>query len=252
MLANMGIKSDIKEDYNKKYDHTYFNVNVCLEDLKEIYAGGSVKYSVLNFDGRKKERYNRSNHVPKSVWDEFLNWRNKHVRLSDNTMKDGTGKFDISSDFLYSYRKRELLTKEVAYYIASSKIISKDLDLYKIARMIVDGFWFQKISNINVLNEQKTVYDVTVPVGHSFIANSIVSHNSFMLMETATYAMQMGYKVWFISLEMTRNQVVRRMWQQWMDSVAEEQTVTIPYFDEQGNICERFADTSGKPDVVSQ
>ena len=63
---------------------------------------------------------------------------------------------------------------------------------------------------------------------------------SFMLMETASYAMQMGLKVWFISLEMTRNQVVRRMWQQWTDSVSEKQTVTVPYFDEKNNICERF------------
>jgi hypothetical protein len=70
---------------------------------------------------------------------------------------------------------------------------------------------------------------------------------SFMLMETATYAMQMGLKVWFISLEMTRNQVVRRMWQQWMDSVAEPQTVTIPYFDEEGNICERYEEREPVP-----
>ena len=60
---------------------------------------------------------------------------------------------------------------------------------------------------------------------------------SFGLMETASYAMHMGLKVWFVSLEMTRNQVVRRMWQQWTDSVSKEQEITLPYFDEHNNIC---------------
>jgi len=80
MLANMGIKSDIKEDYNKKYDHTYFNVNVCLEDLKEIFADGSVKYGVLNFECGRKERYNRSNHVPKyGMGVNYLDWRKQSM-----------------------------------------------------------------------------------------------------------------------------------------------------------------------------
>ena len=53
---------------------------------------------------------------------------------------------------------------------------------------------------------------------------------SMALMDIASYGMQMGLKIWFISLEMTRNQIVRRMWQQWTDSVLKEQEVTVPYF----------------------
>lgn len=56
------------------------------------------------------------------------------------------------------------------------------------------------------------------------------------MMEIATHAMQTGLKVWFVSLEMTRNQVIRRMWQQWTDSVLEEKEVTIPFFDRDDNI----------------
>lgn len=63
---------------------------------------------------------------------------------------------------------------------------------------------------------------------------------TFMMMELATHAMYVGKKVWFISLEMTRNQVIRRLWQQWTDSVASEKEVTIPYFDENNDIRERY------------
>lgn len=63
---------------------------------------------------------------------------------------------------------------------------------------------------------------------------------TWALMEIASHAMQTGLKVWFISLEMTRNQVIRRLWQQWTDSVSSEQEVTIPYFDERDNIQERY------------
>lgn len=59
---------------------------------------------------------------------------------------------------------------------------------------------------------------------------------TWAMMEIASHAMQSGKKVWFISLEMTRNQIIRRMWQQWTDSVLEEQEVTIPFFDRDGNI----------------
>lgn len=63
---------------------------------------------------------------------------------------------------------------------------------------------------------------------------------TWMLMEIATHAMQTGHKVWFISLEMTRNQITRRLWQQWTDSVTEEQEITIPYFDRNNDIKERY------------
>lgn len=63
---------------------------------------------------------------------------------------------------------------------------------------------------------------------------------TWQLMEIASHAMQTGLKVWFISLEMTRNQIIRRLWQQWTDSVASEQEVTIPYFDRNHDIQERY------------
>jgi replicative DNA helicase len=59
---------------------------------------------------------------------------------------------------------------------------------------------------------------------------------TFAMMDIASYAMQTGCKVWFISLEMTKNQVVRRLWQQWSGSIAtQEEDIVEPRF-EDGNI----------------
>lgn len=240
MLANMGVKSDIKTSYVAKYKHTYFTVNVKVEDLDDIYKDGSVKYNNLVFERKGKERYNRSNHVPAFVWEEFIQWRDKHIHKNNGKFKLSNERFDISSNYLYSYRQRQLLTDDVAEYIYSSNLIDKNLMLYRVAEMIVKGFWFQKVCHTETKNEPVMVYDVTVPNDHSFIVNSIVSHNTWQLMEIASHAMQTGLKVWFISLEMTRNQIIRRLWQQWTDSVASEQEVTIPYFDRNHDIQERY------------
>lgn len=45
-----------------------------------------------------------------------------------------------------------------------------------------------------------------------------------------------GLKVWYLSFEMTQNQTIRRIWQQWMNKPQKEGDYDIPSFDEYGNI----------------
>ncbi len=49
---------------------------------------------------------------------------------------------------------------------------------------------------------------------------------------TAQYGMYLGYKSVFITLEMPRNQMVRRAWQSLVGAPRKDETIVLPYFEE--------------------
>ena len=59
---------------------------------------------------------------------------------------------------------------------------------------------------------------------------------TFSMIDIATYAMQVGCKVWYLSFEMTKNQTIRRIWQQWMNAPRRDVELDVPYFDDYNNI----------------
>lgn len=59
---------------------------------------------------------------------------------------------------------------------------------------------------------------------------------SWCMIDIAGYAMQMGLNVWCFSFEMTQNQIIRRIWQQWLNKPRRQGEHAVPYFDEYDNI----------------
>jgi len=54
-------------------------------------------------------------------------------------------------------------------------------------------------------------YDLSVPEGHAFVANGIVSHNTAFLLSAAANAARIGARVAIFSMEMGSDQIVQRL-----------------------------------------
>ena len=74
-----------------------------------------------------------------------------------------------------------------------------------------DVLW-DKIISIEYAGEEMT-YDLSVETHHNFVANDIVVHNSWWLLETAIQGIMCGHKVAFFSLEMQRLDITQRILQ---------------------------------------
>lgn len=72
-----------------------------------------------------------------------------------------------------------------------------------------DIFW-DVIVSIKSIGKHQT-YDISVENHHNFIANNIIIHNSWMLLELAVAALLQGLNVLFVSLEMNKDMVDGRL-----------------------------------------
>ncbi len=54
-------------------------------------------------------------------------------------------------------------------------------------------------------------YDLTVPDGHSFVTNGIVSHNTSFLLSVALNAAKLGARILIFTMEMASEQIVQRL-----------------------------------------
>lgn len=73
-------------------------------------------------------------------------------------------------------------------YRVAHKVNSKLLEALspklnsKLRRILKEEYFFDAVRKKKEINKPVTVYDVTVPDSHSFIANGLVSHNTFMML----------------------------------------------------------------------
>ena len=83
--------------------------------------------------------------------------------------------------------KKEILNKEINRRLRKSpkKNITKDLfdrieiDCPELSKYRMDDFYYMKISEIEYIDEEIEMYDIQVTGVNNFVANGIVSHNSF-------------------------------------------------------------------------
>lgn len=59
---------------------------------------------------------------------------------------------------------------------------------------------------------------------------------SYMLADISTLAVRKRLRVWHITLEMTKNQVIRRFFQNWSNKPSITKEIEIPFFDSRNNI----------------
>jgi hypothetical protein len=55
----------------------------------------------------------------------------------------------------------------------------------RLSKIVKGNYTYERVETVKVIKGKRTVYDVTVPKGHAFIANGLVSHNT----TTATMTM---------------------------------------------------------------
>lgn len=79
-------------------------------------------------------------------------------------------------------------------------------------------------------------YGFVLDGDHKFLlADTTVSHNTFQLIDCGIEALKNGLNVVFYSLEMSRTNMIKRIWKALSGQVTEDIKLTIPYFIEDGN-----------------
>lgn len=103
--------------------------------------------------------------IPKEIWDSFKpeNWAELGRKLG------------------YAYPKS---ARETIHYSTSRQkllqiAMAEESELLE-ALATSDIFW-DEIRSINTLEGEFTVYDITVPANHNFVANDIIVHNSYTM-----------------------------------------------------------------------
>jgi len=79
--------------------------------------------------------------------------------------------------------------------------------------------------------EVKKTYDLSIEKIHNFIANDIIVHNSFMLQEIAVQALLKRLKVVYVSLEMKRKNLDKRLYKRLCAMAEGDRNFIYPAFD---------------------
>lgn len=75
-------------------------------------------------------------------------------------------------------------------------------------------------------------YGFVIDGNHRFLlADTTVSHNTFSLIDVGIEALKNGLKVVFYSLEMSRTNMIKRIWKALSGQVTEDMEIEIPYFE---------------------
>lgn len=110
-------------------------------------------------------------------------------------------------------------------------------------RLINNDILWDKIVEITYIGKKET-YDLSIEKDHNFITNDIIVHNSWWLQEMAVRAYFQGFKVLFVSLEMSEKNLNDRLYKRFTatGNKQSEETYIYPTFDcayNQDNSCER-------------
>jgi intein/homing endonuclease len=175
-LLNMNIVCSITQKYNKDYDRYYYTLRVLensgkrkffnwinfsvpfkKERLREIVYKEKISnqaHDILPFQHRRI--LNIHNSIPKN-----LRWAFKN----NNRAKDG------KSNLSYTCAKR-LLSFEHETFFQNNK------DFQELKEIVSNNYFFTPITEIEDGGYQP-VYDLAVPDGNTYLANGMVSHNTY-------------------------------------------------------------------------
>lgn len=183
LLLNFGIVSKITSippNINFKHAQTQYRLKI----LPFFYN------NFLNNIGFMSNRKNRNNRehftMNMSSMYEVVPYIKKHINACKLKINDSKSKnklffrenlpYTSSDEFhLYSLLRD---SKKIEYI----KNIDEDL-YYKIKNVIKEDNYYDEIINIEYLNDEKYVYDFTIPTNHLFISNGFVSHNTKLINE---------------------------------------------------------------------
>ena len=165
LLLRFGIISVIRTKKTKKLPNYELKIltNKNTDFIKEIGFFG--KKELLQKKVQTKKSNPNIDTIPKEIWNIYRpkNWSTIGKEIGYKNPKS------LRTSIKYSPSREKLLK------IAN---IEKNNDLKKIATS--DIFW-DEIIEIKEINKKETVYDITVPKTHNFLANNIIVHNSYTM-----------------------------------------------------------------------
>ena len=145
----------------------------------------------------------------------------------------------MEKEIVKACRQGQELTRhlnEIAKFRKVEKLNPQGVDLLKSDEAIVEAFTESQDVLFHMQGDLGALLGSFNRGDLSSVLAPMKRGKTFAMMDIASTAMQTGCKVWFISLEMTKNQVIRRLWQQWTGSIAsDEEDIIEPRF-ENGNI----------------
>jgi len=166
LLLRFGIISIFRKKKTLKHDNYELKILPKFNYIfkKEIGLYGAKKNKLKNIKDSKNRNPNVDT-IPKEIW--------KILKIND-WKKLGQG---------FNYKVPNLFKASTKYSPSRQKLekignILKDKEILKIARS--DIFW-DEIIDIKEIKGNFTVYDLTIPKTHNFIANNIIIHNSYTM-----------------------------------------------------------------------
>ena len=173
LLLRFGILSKLRKKEIKYNDKILDSFELVLDGENVIrfidkigFFGDKQKKQVIAL--KEMEEIKRNTHIdtiPQEIWGSYKskNWADIGKKLGYKVPKS------LRSSISYSPSRQKLLQIAIADNNERLRLLAKS-----------DVFWDEIIS-IEKLEGNFTVYDITVPEAHNFIANNIIVHNSYTM-----------------------------------------------------------------------
>jgi intein/homing endonuclease len=215
MLLNMGIFSFQDSKYLEKYDHEYFELTITSEDFdnyKKLVNFNSLKY---NFKISNIKRNTNIKTIP------FIkSYIKEELKILRNSLGVTQKSFIIIDGKLQKYGIRHLeklnntIAKNLTFsnlekmlnVIEEQKYYHQYKEIQNIKNMLESiknsDFLYDKIEKINIIKEEKKVYDFTISNEHNFYSNGIISHNTVFGLNLANVQINQKIPVIYFCFDM--------------------------------------------------
>ena len=212
------------------------NVLRFIEEIGFFVEKTSICKSIMKKIHQKKITKSYLDIVPYSYVSSVLKDKMESYHITKYST-DCPVKGKLREIYMHALRRKGNLTRNKASEMSA---LLKDPALSLV--MDSEVLW-DSIVSIDYLGEQMT-YDLSLKERHNFVADDVVVHNSFWLMESAISAVHSGLNVVYFNFEMREKKLHTRFAQRLTirPEKVEDQTQKVPVFDcvhNQQNTCNK-------------
>jgi len=244
LLLRFGIVATMKEKHTKCNGKSFISWSLLIRDSLTI-----TKFiNTIGFDFKKGKRasiYTKQNISKKSFIDIYPYPINLQVRneVLDFCKTKGIPINKCIGASLYETLAGAVRDKKNSMRTVMDKIYN-EVNTKRLRSLIYPDIFWDKVTSISNIGLKET-YDIAAETNHNFVANDIVVHNSFWLMEFAKVAYRSMCNVAFFGVgDMSEKQMVRRFHSGLLKASLKKQndTILIPTLDcafNQDDSCEK-------------
>ena len=170
ILANLGIISNRKKRFNKKFKTYHYIINIYGKniDLFKENIGFKLKRKQVILNSIYKYDRNPNKNIIPYQEDKIIKITNKNKYQNSQYLKQ---------DFYHIRAKNNKLT-----YDKLRRLYDYNIDMDSDYASLIDldnlNYYWDEI--VEIKNNENYVYDINVKKSHTFVGNAIVNHNSFL------------------------------------------------------------------------